>query len=132
MEVLGDSPDVILTKERPGCLSVWSSQSWQEKMDAGVELVKSKINAGRLDGRLQEVQLLGRLLSTRHKNVQLAARSRLLIPEGFREFLGIEGGGEVLVVGAAVCVEVWRADAWIDHLEEKMTEFQELFDNLSG
>ena len=133
MQLLGeDSKEVILTKERPGCLSVWNAEAWQAKLDSGVDLVKSKIKAGRLDGRLQEVQLLGRLLSTRHKNVQLAARGRLLIPEGFREFLGVAGGGEILVIGAAVCVEIWRPDAWIQHLEERMSDFQDLFDNLSA
>ena len=133
METLGnDSTDVILTKERPGCLSLWNAEKWQQKLDTGVDLVKSKINAGRLDGRLQEVQLLGRLLSTRHRTVQLAARSRLLIPEGFREFLGVEAGGDVLVIGAAVCLEIWRPDRWIEHLDEKMGEFQNLFDTLSA
>ena len=133
LELLGTkTADVILTKERPGSLSVWSAEAWQKKLEEGVDLVKSKISAGRLDGRLQEVQLLGRLLSTRHKTVQLAARGRLLIPEGFREFLGSEAGGEVLIIGAAVCIEIWRADAWIKHLEEKMGDFQDLFDTLSA
>jgi MraZ protein len=132
-QLLGEeSADVILTKERPGCLSVWSASAWQSKLDAGIDLVKSKIKAGRLDGRLQDVQLLGRLLSTRHRTVQLAARGRLLVPEGFREFLGVEAGGETLIVGAAVCLEIWRPEAWINHLEERMSDFQNLFDNLSA
>jgi MraZ protein len=122
----------ILTKERPGSLSLWDGKAWQDKLDAGIDLVRSKINAGRLDGRIQQVQLLGRLLSTRHKTVQLAGRSRLTIPEGFREFLGVEPSGEVLLIGAAVCVEIWRPDAWIAHLEQTMPEFQQLFDNLSA
>ena len=133
MQLLGEeSTELILTKERPGCLSVWNADAWQAKLDAGVDLVKSKIKAGRLDGRLQEVQLLGRLLSTRHKTVQLAARGRLLIPDGFREFLGVVGGGELLVIGAAVCVEIWRPDAWIQHLDERISDFQNLFDTLSA
>ena len=67
--------------------------------DEGVELIKRKMQAGKLEGRIGQVQLLGRLLSTRHKPVQLAGRGRLLIPEGFRQFLGVEPGGEVLVLG---------------------------------
>ena len=76
--------------------------------------------------------LLGRLLSTRHKSVPIAGRGRLLIPEGFRQFLGVEPGGEVLVIGAAVCVEVWRPDAWVGYLDENIPEFRRLFDELAG
>jgi MraZ protein len=54
------------------------------------------------------------------------------VPEGFREFLGVEPGGEVIVVGAAVCVELWQPARWLLYLEERMPEFRELFDRLSG
>ena len=92
----------------------------------------SKIRAGRLEGRIEEVQLLGRLLSTRHRQVQLAGRGRLLIPEGFREFLGVEAGGEVTVIGAALCVEIWNPEHWLKYLEEQMPEFRQLLSRLSG
>jgi MraZ protein len=124
--------ECVLAKERPGALSVWSAGAWQQRMDQGVGLVESKVLAGRLEGRLEEVQLLGRLLSTRHKDVSLTGRGRLLIPEGFREFLGVEAGGEVLIIGAAVCVELWQPAAWMAHLEQQIPQFQQLFDRLSG
>ncbi len=127
-----EGEDCILAKERPGCLSLWNSAVWQQKLDAGVELVKSKIRAGKLEGRTEEVQRLSRLLSTRHKTVQLAGRGRLSIPDGFREFLQVEQGGEVIVVGAGVCVEIWNPRAWLTHLQSEMTEFHQLFDKLSG
>ncbi len=128
----GGGSECILAKERPGCLSLWNSAHWQERLDAGVSLVRSKMQAGRLEGKLEEVQLLGRLLSTRHKTVQLAGRGRLSIPDGFREFLGTEQGGEVIVVGAGVCVEIWHPAAWLTYLEARMPEFRQLFDKLSS
>ncbi len=128
----GGGPECILAKERPGCLSLWNSIQWQERLDAGVSLVRSKMQAGRLEGKLEEVQLLGRLLSTRHKTVQLAGRGRLSIPDGFREFLETEQGGEVIVVGAGVCVEIWHPAAWLTYLEARMPEFRQLFDKLSS
>src|SRR5690606_24082289 len=76
----------ILAKERPGCLSLWNAAAWQSKLDEGMDLVRAKMRAGKFDGQLAHVQLLGRLMSTRHKTVQLGGRGRLLIPEGFREF----------------------------------------------
>lgn len=128
----GGQTQCILAKERPGCLSLWNPTLWQARLDEGVELVRNKMRAGRLEGKLEEVQLLGRLLSTRHKTVPLAGRGRLTIPEGFREFLGVEQGGELTVVGAGVCVELWSGPAWLAHLETHMPDFRRLFDQLSG
>ncbi len=124
------SGQAMLAKERPGCLSLWSAGLWRQKMDAGMSVLKGKIQAGRLEGRLNEVQQLGRLLSTRHKEVKLSERGRLLIPEGFREFLQVEPGDETMVVGAAVCVEIWRPSAWIEYLNRRMPRFRKLFDGL--
>jgi MraZ protein len=132
VEPLGtESGDCILAKERPGCLSLWNAALWQAKLDEGVALIQQKMRTGRLDGRVGQVQLLGRLLSTRHRQVQLAARGRLLVPEGFREFLGVEPGSEVMVVGAAVCIEIWRPPAWVDYLAGRIPKFRRLFDRLS-
>jgi len=122
----------ILAKERPGCLSLWNVALWKSRLDAGIQLVENKIEAGRLEGRVAEVQRLGRLLSTRHRPVQLAGRGRLVVPEGFREFLGVEPGGEAMVVGAAVCVEIWHPEKWSGYVGEEMPAFRELLDQLSS
>jgi len=122
----------FLAKERAGALSLWNATDWQASLDDGVRLVQDKMQAGRLSGRVEDVQSLGRLLSTRHTGVRLAGRGRLSIPEGFREFLGVDPAGELLVVGAALCVELWRPDAWFAYIEESMPDFRRLFDNLSS
>jgi len=121
-----------LAKERPGCLSLWMASTWGDKVRQGADLVLGKLRAGKLQERLPDVQSLGRLLSTRHKEVQLASNGRLLIPEGFREFLRVEAGGDVMVVGAAVCIEIWQPTAWVTYLDERMPRFHRLFDRLSG
>jgi MraZ protein len=122
----------VLAKERPGCLSLWRGGDWQEYLTAGIRVVESKLQAGRLGDRLAQVQTFGRLLSTRHRTVQLAGRGRLVIPEGFREFLGAEPGTEVLVVGAAVCIEIWQLEAWRSCLNDEIPRFSSLLDELSG
>lgn len=127
-----DTADGILAKERPGCVSLWPAADWQPKLEAGMKLVQAKIEAGRLEGRLEEVQALGRLLSTRHRPVQLTGRGRLLVPEGFREFLKVQPGDEVMIVGAAVCVELWQPAAWLDYLEGRIPRFKKLFDRLTS
>jgi MraZ protein len=128
----GEQEEMILAKERPGCLSLWNARQWQSKLTASVDLVQAKMRAGKLEGKLGQVQQLGRLLSSRHRNVQLAARGRLIVPEGFREFLHAEPGSDVMIVGAAVCVEIWNPKAWMAYLEARMPRFRRLFDRLSS
>src|SRR5947207_1658177 len=124
--------DCILVKERAGCLSLWPAATWRQRMQVAIELLLAKLRAGKFDERLTQLQSLGRLLSTRHKEVQLAGRGRLLIPEGFREFLQVPAGGDCVVIGAAVCVEIWNPAAWRTHLESQLPEFQLLFDQLAS
>jgi len=131
-QLLGRSVDGILAKERPGCLSLWSAETWQAKWESGVELVKQKMRAGRLENQIARVQRFGRLLSTRHATVQLAKGGRLLIPEGFREFLGVEPNGDVTIVGAAVSIEIWNPPVWNGYLQRQIPRFRRLFDELCG
>ncbi len=93
------------------------------------------------------MQLLGRLLSTRHERVPITDRGRVVIPKGFREFLGVlpetadeitnepakptKKGKPVMVVGAAICVEIWNPSAWLKYLEGRMPKFRRLVEKLS-
>lgn len=130
--VTDDAGQTILAKERSGCLSLWRADDWRERISDGVSLIREKIRTGRMEQRWTEVQRLGRLLSTRSTEVKLANRSRILIPEGFREFLDVEKGGDVMVIGAVICVEIWNPAAWLDQLRADMPDFGELFKDLSG
>ena len=129
---LGGDSRCVLAKERPGALSVWHADDWGEKLDKDVALIRAKVEAGHLKDRVTDVQLLGRLLSTRHREVQIAGRGRLNIPEGFRDFLGVEPGEAVFVVGAAICIELWRPSAWFEYLNEQIPEFGRLVDELAS
>lgn len=132
MAILGPKArDFMLAKERPGCLSLWHAEQWQAKLDARIDLVKAKIRAGRLDAHWGRVQALGRLLSTRHVPVQLAGRGRLILPEGFRDFLQVEANQDVTIIGAAVCIEIWQPRSWVAYLNTRMPKFGRIFDQLS-
>lgn len=130
--VTDDEGETIIAKEQYGCLSIWQADQWQKRLDEGVGLIKQKIAAGRMEQRWGEVQRLGRLLSTRYRNVKLANRSRLLVPEGFREFLDVGPNEEVMIVGAVICIEVWKPAAWLDVLKQDMPTFGPLFQDLTG
>lgn len=130
--VADESGDTIVAKERFGCLSLWKAAEWQKRIDQDVALVRQKIEAGRMDQRWGDVQRLGRLLSTRYQTVRLANRSRLLLPEGFREFLDVQVNQEVVLVGAVICVEVWNPAAWLETLRTEMPGFGPLLKDLSA
>ncbi|MFM1903773.1 MAG: hypothetical protein RLZZ440_1673 [Planctomycetota bacterium] len=123
---------LVLAKERAGCLSLWSAATWKPRLDAAVEVIRSKLQAGLLTQRVGQLQDLGRLLSTRQATVSLAGRGRLVIPEGFRDFLGVEPGGDVMVVGAAVCVELWQPAAWNAFVTAEMPAFRQRIDELTA
>ena len=36
-----------------------------------------------------------------------------------------------MIVGAAVSVEIWRPEAWIQYLNENMADFNQLFNDLA-
>lgn len=129
--VTDDEGETIVAKERAGCLSLWRAEAWQKRIDNGVSLIEQKIEAGRMEQRWSDVQRLGRLLSTRYRTVKLANRSRLLVPEGFREFLEVGPGQDVMLVGAVICVEVWNPAAWLELLKQEMPEFGRLFQELA-
>lgn len=123
---------LVLAKERAGCLSLWSAAVWKPRIDAAVEVLRSKLQAGLLTQRVGELQELGRLLSTRHQAVSLAGRGRLVVPEGFRDFLAVEPGGDLIVVGAAVCVELWQPAAWAAFVTGEMPGFRRRIDELTA
>jgi MraZ protein len=130
--LLAAGPRLVLAKERAGCLSLWSAAVWKPRIDAAVAVVRSKLQAGLLTQRVGDVQDLGRLLSTRHTLVSLAARGRLVVPEGFRDFLAVEPGSDLLVVGAAVCVELWQPAAWNAFVTTEMPGFRRRIDELTA
>jgi MraZ protein len=130
--LLAGGPRLVLAKERAGCLSLWSAATWKPRLDAAVDVIRSKMQAGLLAQRVGQLQDIGRLLSTRQKTISLAGRGRLVLPEGFREFLGVEPGGNLMVVGAAVCVELWQPAAWTAFVTAEMPAFRQRIDDLTA
>ena len=130
--LLATGSRLVIAKERSGCLSLWPAAIWQPRIDGAIEIMGSKLQAGLFTQRVGQLQELGRLLSTRHKIVSLKARSRLVVPEGFREFLGVQPETELVVVGAAVCVELWQPAAWNACISSEMPEFRRRIDALTA
>ena len=127
------SGSCVIAKERPGCLSLWEEDGWKSRQDVRVKLIQTKMAMpGLMEQRAVELQRFGRLLSTHHRMIQLKERSRLMLPEGFREFLAVAPGGEVIIVGAILCIEIWHPAKWINYVEGDIQEFDNLFNLLAN
>ena len=126
-----ESGKCVIAKEQLGCLSLWDAEQWKAEHDARVDLIVQRLKLGDLNQKKVELQKFGRLLSTRHREIQLAGRARVLLPEGFREFLAVEPGQETMVVGAINHVEIWNPKNWFQWVGDNITEFGVLLDTLS-
>jgi len=125
-----DSGKCVIVKEKPGHLSLWDESTWKQQHEKRLEMVMNRFDLGYLAGNMSELQRLGRLLSTRSRQIQLADRARFLLPEGFREFLAVEPKQEVMIVGAAVCIDIWHPQKWISYIEEDIPQFDTLLESL--
>jgi MraZ protein len=123
-----DATDAVLVKERDRCLSLWKPETWDQHFEKYANNLKRQIAENIYESRrIPDVQRAARLLSARYRRIQIGQRSRLLIPEGFREFLGVEANGEVTIVGAGVCVEMWHPAAWLAYLRTDLESFNDTF-----
>jgi len=115
-----------VVKERPGALSLWSPGEADEGIDAAIEAALKKFEVRRNQNLLEDLMVLGRLRSTRQTIAKIDGRARLTIPQAFREFLGVEPEEQAMVVAATVCIEIWRPDAWIEYVEEKIADYRRI------
>jgi MraZ protein len=121
----------VLAKERYGALSLWSREAWQQRIEPGLAVVRQKVYGQWLPTQVSEVQQFHRLLSTRSREVTLAGRSRLVIPEEFRDFMRVKAGENCVIVGAGICMEIWHPETWQEYLKQEIVTFGALFEKLS-
>ena len=46
-------------------------------------------------------------------------------------FLRVQPGSEVMVIGAAVSIEIWHPEKWIRYIERRMPKFRKILTSLS-
>ena len=125
-----ESGKCVIVKESPGHLSLWEESIWKQHHDTRVEMVLQRLNTGYLGQKMSDLQQFGRLLSTRSRPIQLVERGRFLLPESFRAFLAVEPKNDVMLVGAAFCIEIWNPQKWISFIEEALPQYGSLLESL--
>ena len=94
---LGDNFHVTLSTEK--CLSIYSSDSWDELMD-------------RIKALPRLAQKKMRPLFSHAAKCELDSQGRILLPQALRDFAGLNKN--VTVVGTGELVEIWDSDKWSD------------------
>ena len=117
-------------KERPGALSLWPTTREPDGVDGLIEAAMKKMEVRSSQNLLEDLMVLGRLRSTRETTAKIDGRARFTIPQTFREFLGVEPEGNAIVVAATVCIEMWRPQAWIEFVEQKIGEYLRLSETI--
>lgn len=86
--VTDESGDVILAKERAGCVSLWRPAAWQQRLDSGIALLKQKIDAGRMEQPLGRCSAAG---SSVVDSTSGCASGKSFTVADSREFSGVSG-----------------------------------------
>lgn len=106
--------NVVVSRWMEGCLSLMTRDRFQEIAD-GVRQRSHNLDAGRH---------YSRLLFARASEEQVDRQGRLSIPQGLREWAGLEG--EVVLAGVSDHVEIWAPAAWEAYQERMEGQFEDM------
>lgn len=90
----------FLTPYEDGCLSLWTPDQFEERMERMLERAATGRNN----------RHMARLWASTSHELDLDRQGRMAIPARLREYAGLEG--DVLVLGAIDRVELWNREAW--------------------
>ena len=65
---------LMLAKERAGCLSLWPAAVWKPRIDAAVDVVRTKLQAGLLTQRVGQVQQQIQVLAAESRSIDEQTR----------------------------------------------------------
>ena len=104
------TPSCVVTKGQDGHLVIYSQDGWNQRAMEVRDSYSRETPAGR---KFRRLMFFGAA-----DQQSMDGQGRLMVTPELREYAGIEGGGEVVVVGVDDEIEVWSASAFGSHLEE--------------
>ena len=104
------APSCVVTKGQDGHLVIYSQDGWNQRAMEVRDSYSRETPAGR---KFRRLMFFGAA-----DQQSMDGQGRLMVTPELREYAGIEGGGEVVVVGVDDEIEVWSASAFGSHLEE--------------
>lgn len=122
----------ILSKERPGVLSLWHPDVVEKHISPLEDEIWKLANEPLPPMLFVQLQQFARLLSARRLKVNIESNGRFRIPLASRDFAGIKPEHTCIIVGAGSCIEIWNEEIWSQFIEQEITWFSHTFEKLLG
>ena len=111
--------DLVLTIGLDGCLTLYTSDSWEKIYAQLSQLPTTKSQA----------RAFVRMLTSKATSVEIDSQGRILIPSNLSKMANIVK--ECVVIGAGSKVEIWAKDVWEQYISESQESFEELAESLT-
>jgi len=140
---LGDSPSTGPDDFRVKLLNTVSTETSQvgDPVTARV-LAPAEFRGGILEGSVKYVKRGGKIKGQavlmfsfeklQHDGKTIPVKATVQSVLTHDETLDVAPEGEVMLVGAAICVEIWNPNAWMELLRQEMPDFGTLLKELSN
>lgn len=114
---LGDK--VIITRGLDGCLSVYTSEQWQQIYEQLIKLPNTK----------KDARMFVRMMTSKAAECDIDAQGRVLLPASLIELAALHK--ECRIIGAANHVEIWAKERWEPVDADAETTFEDIAENLT-
>lgn len=116
-EELGEN--VIITRGFDGCLSVYTLEQWQIRLQQALTLPSTK----------KDARTYVRMLAGKAMECEIDSQGRILIPVSLINHASLIK--ECVIIGCANYVEIWAKEIWKAIDEEANATFEEIAENLT-
>lgn len=115
-----------LMKMPERCLALYPHIFWNEEFGRYLDFVKSKMPGN------AKYRAYTRLIASNSYETKIGAQGRVALTDSHKEYIGVEGGGNVVVVGAGERIEIWSEEAWEQQQGEDMAQFHNLLEDVAA
>lgn len=96
----------VFMKMPEKCLALFPQKAWEQEFGKYL----SGSNAS-LPGNA-DYRELSRLIASRSTDAKIGVQGRVAIPEGYREYIGIQTSENIVITGAGDRLEIWSEEEW--------------------
>jgi len=108
------------------CLAIYPHRFWNKEFGKYLEFAKSKMPGN------ARYRAYTRLIASNSFETKIGAQGRVALTETHKEYLGVEGGQNLVVVGAGERIELWSEAAWKKQQEQDMGSFHDLLESVAA
>jgi MraZ protein len=115
----------VLMRMPERCVAIYPQKFWQKEFGKYLESVKAKMPGN------AKYRTFTRMIASNSFETKIGAQGRVALTDVHKEFLGIEAGGNVVIVGAGERIEIWSEDEWRQQQGKELEGFYDLLEDVS-